>query len=234
MKGRPTFVWAFVVVVGGLLPAAVFADSTGRAANGQGQAEVMDTVQPLMAPYSGDPLSSGHNKDLLAIQWRHRLNEAHSLALAAGYGDDVYLDEKRYDPVSAMASVGWTGQWGGRWRPAVSGSVFVGDENTPTEAYRNFDRRYFGFSVGGRMTFFDKHSPFVSFRMLRNESGNGEPVDPLAVSSDYSRLSAGWDWQVLPNWRLRAEAEYTLYDTGPSLYGNDERRIFFSTRFDFR
>lgn len=233
MKRRPTSVLAFVVLVGGLLPATVLADSTGRAADSQGRAEVMDTVQPLMAPYARDPLSGGRNKELLAIQWQHRLNEAHSLTLAAGYGDDVYLDEKRYDPISAMASVGWTGQWGGRWRPAVSGSVFVGDENTSTEAYRNFERRYFGFSVGGRMTLFDKHSPFVSFRMLRNESGN-ELVDPLAMSPDYSRLSAGWDWQVLPNWRLRAEAEYTLYDNGPSLYGNDERRIFFSTRFDFR
>ena len=232
MKRGPIF--AFAVLVGGLPPALALADGAGRATNGQGQAEVIESVQPLLAPSSRDPLSSGRNKELLAIQWQHRLNEAQSLTLAAGYGDDVYLDEKRYDPVSTMASVGWTGQWSGRWRPAISGSVFFGDENTSTEAYRNFDRRYFGFSVGGRMTFFDKHSPFVSFRMLRNDFGNGEPTDPLGASSDYSRLSAGWDWQVFPNWRLRAEAEYTLYDNGPSLYGNDERRIFFSTRFDFR
>jgi hypothetical protein len=231
---RPTSVLAFVVIVGGLLPASAFADATGKAANSQGQAEVMQNVQPLVAPYSRDSLFSGHSKDLLAIQWQHRLNEAHSLTLAAGYGDDVYLDEKRYDPVSAMASVGWTGQWSGRWRPAVSGSVFVGDENTSADTYRNLDRRYFGFSVGGRMTFFDKHSPFVSFRMLRNDFGNTELVDSLAASPDYSRLTAGWDWQVLPNMRLRAEAEYTLYDSGPTIYGNDERRIFFSTRFDFR
>lgn len=234
MRSGPTFVVAFVVIVGGLLPASAFAEVAGKAANSQGQAEVMDSVQPLVAPYAHDPLADGRSKELLAIQWQHRLNEAQSLTLAAGYGDDVYLDEKRYDPVSAMASVAWTGQWSGRWRPAISGSVFMGDENTSTEAYRNLDRRYFGFSVGGRMTFFENHSPFVSFRMLRNEFGNGEPLDSLAASPDYSRLSAGWDWQVRPNWRLRAEAEYTLYDNGPSLYGNDERRIFFSTRFDFR
>ena len=84
------------------------------------------------------------------------------------------------------------------------------------------------------MTVFESHSPFVSFRMLRSEYANGDVGDTLAPSPEYSRLSAGWDWQVLPNWRLRAQAEYTLSDTAPDLYGNDRRRIFFSTRFDFR
>ena len=84
------------------------------------------------------------------------------------------------------------------------------------------------------MTVFERHSPFVSFRMLRGEYATPDPDDMLASSTDYSRLTAGWDWQVLPNWRLRAEAEYTLSDTGLDLDVDERSRFFFSTRFDFR
>jgi hypothetical protein len=223
-----------LLIIGGLLPGVTIAGTPGKNAAGQGMTDVLDQVQPLAAPYQRRHLFNGSNKDLLAIQWQHPLNEAHNLTFAAGYGDDVYLNEKRYDPVSTMASLSWTGHWTGRLRPAVSSSVFVGDESPGDDAFRSLERRYFGFSVGGRMTVFERHSPFVSFRMLRGEYTTSDSGDLLAPSTDYSRLTAGWDWQVLPNWRLRAEAEYTLSDTDPDLYGDDRSRIFFSTRFDFR
>lgn len=226
--------FVFLLVVGGLLPGVTFAGTLGKNTAGQGQTDVLEQVQPLAASGERRHLFNGRNKDLLAIQWQHPLNEAHNLTFAAGYGDDVYLNEKRYDPVSAMASVSWTGRWNGRWQPAVSSSVFVGDESPGDDAFRSLERRYFGFSVGGRMTFFERHSPFVSFRMLRGEYATPDLGDALAPSTDYSRLTAGWDWQVLPQWRLRAEAEYTLSDTDTDLYGDDRSRIFFSTRFDFR
>ena len=225
----------FLLISGGLLPGVTIAGTPGEIAAGQGQTDVLDQVQPLAASYQRRHLFNGRNQDLLAIKWQHPLNEAHNLTFAAGYGDDVYLNERRSDPVSAMASVSWTGRWTGRWQPAVSGSVFLGDESPGDDAaFRSLERRYFGFSVGGRMTVFERHSPFVSFRMLRGEYTTSDPVDVLAPSTDYSRLTAGWDWQVLPHWRLRAEAEYMLSDTGPDLYGDDRSRIFFSTRFDFR
>ena len=224
----------FLLVFGGLLPGVTFAGTPGKNATGQGQTDGLEQVQPLAAPYQSRRLLNGGEKDLLAIQWQHPLNEAHNLTFAAGYGDDVYLNEKRYDPVSAMASVSWTGRWNRRWQPAVSGSLFVGDENASDDISRSLERRYFGFSVGGRMTVFERHSPFVSFRMLRGEYATPDPDDMLASSTDYSRLTAGWDWQVLPNWRLRAEAEYTLSDTGLDLDVDERSRFFFSTRFDFR
>ncbi len=224
------FLWA----VAGLLPGVAFAGTPAKNTAGQGQTDVLEQVQPLAASYERRHLFNGRNKDLLAIQWQHPLNEAHNLTFAAGYGEDVYLNEKRYDPVSAMASVSWTGRWTGRWKPAVSSSVFVGDESPGDDDFRSLERRYFGFSVGGRMTFLERHSPFVSFRILRGEYATPDVGDALAPSADYSRLTAGWDWQVLPHWRLRAEAEYTLSDTGPDLDGDDRSRFFFSTRFDFR
>ncbi|MDX1487873.1 MAG: hypothetical protein R3268_06720 [Acidiferrobacterales bacterium] len=224
----------FLLVVGGLLPGVALADAPGKVTTGQGQTDVLEHVQPLAASGERRHLFNGRSKDLFAIQWQHPLNEVHNLTFAAGYGEDVYLSEKRYDPVSAMASVSWTGRWSGRWQPAVSSSVFVGDESPGDDAFRSLERRYFGFSVGGRMTFFERHSPFVSFRMLRGEYATPDLGDALAPSTDYSRVTAGWDWQVLPQWRLRAEAEYTLSDTDADLYGDDRSRFFFSTRFDFR
>lgn len=226
--------FVFLLVFGGVLPGVTFAGTPGKNTADQGQTDVLEQVQPLAAPYERRHLFNGRNKDLLAIQWQHPLDDVHNLTFAAGYGEDVYLNEKRYDPVSAMASVSWTGRWTGRWRPAVSGSVFVGDESPDDDAFRSLERRYFGFSVGGRMTVFDRHTPFVSFRMLRGEYATPDLGDALAPSTDYSRLTAGWDWQVLPHWRLRAEAEYTLSDTGPDLSGDDRSRFLFSTRFDFR
>ncbi|MFQ5934992.1 MAG: hypothetical protein ACE5LB_01095 [Acidiferrobacterales bacterium] len=232
MNRRPNPIAALAFVFGGLLPGMALGDAKTASTGGVEQGAVVEGVQPLAAEDTHAAVVEGR-KDLLAIQWQHHVSDIHSLTFAAGYGDDVYLDETRYDPVSAMASVSWTRQWAGRTRPAFSGSVFIGDEGTSEDLYRSLDRRYYGISFGGRMTLSGKHSPFVSYRMLRSDLG-GESPDLLATPSDYSRLTAGWDWQVRKNWRLRAEAEFTQYDSALTLYPADRRRLFFSTRFDFR
>jgi len=92
-----------------------------------------------------------------------------------------------------------------------------------------------GVTLGGRVTLFKTHSPYISFQSLRASYDEAALEDPLAPSPEISRFTAGWDWQVRPNWRLRAEADYTLEDDfSLSLDRYDRSRVLFSTRFDFR
>lgn len=177
---------------------------------------------------------NGRTQNLLAVKWQHRLTQEHSFALSAGYGDDLYLENKQPAAVSTMASLSWTGEWGGRMRPRITGSLFVGDEDARDDPYRDLDRKYFGLTIGGRVTLFERHSPYLSFKMLRSDYDVDLSEDPFAPPAEYSRLTAGWDWQVRPNWLLRAGADYTLENFSLDLERYERSRIFFSTRFNFR
>ena len=226
-----------VLLLGGMLPAVVFADEVFQPYWASATSPAASATTQTLAPTEQSPLfnSAGQQKQLLALKWRHQPVAGHSLRFSAGYGEDVYLEEMPYDSVSTMAELAWTGQGAGRFRPSLSGSLFVGEADTRDEAYRHLDRKYVGFTVGGRVTLSRTHSPYLSFRMLRTSYDEDVLEDPLATSAEISRLTAGWDWQVRPNWRLRAEADFTLEDDfSLNLDHYDPSRVFFSTRFDFR
>jgi hypothetical protein len=120
----------------------------------------------------------------------------------------------------------------------VTGSVFLGDEMAREEIYRHLGRKYYGFSVGGSLTLFQSHTPYVSFKMQRSVYEVSD--DPLFVSprtGDRSLLSAGWKWQAGRDFSLQAEASYGLGETsGSSLdpYSLERSRILFGTRFGFK
>lgn len=213
------------------LPSLVFGDTTFRPYPERGWEQ---GLEPPSLFYQHPTVLNGRNRGqgLLALNWQHRLNEDNTFMLSAGYGDDVYLEETPYDSVSTMASLAWTRQWAGRMQ--LTGSLFVGDEDARDEVFQHLERRYFGFTLGGRLKLFEKHSPFVSFKMLRSDYDNDVTADPLAASTEYSRVTAGWDWRVRPNWRLSAGADYTLENFSLDLERYDRSRIFFNTRFDFR
>lgn len=235
MKVRRIAFLYVVLASGGLLPGAALGGGMLESYPVGGAFSASSGLQdpPLFA--DEQPVFD-QRKQLLAVKWQHRLNEGegHSLTFSAGYGDDVYLEETEYESVSTMAELSWAGKGAGRLHPSLTGSLFVGDADTRDDAYQHLDHKYFGFALGGRVTLAEKHSPYVSFKMLRSDYDSGTVEDPLASSPEISRLTAGWDWQVRPNWRLRAEADYTLDNFSLDLDRYDRSRVFFSTRFDFR
>lgn len=185
------------------------------------------------------------------LKWQHEMESGHSFAVSAHRADNLYQQDDIVtgETTSTMASFSWTGRWKGNYKPSFTGSLFLGDENAADEKESEFGRRYYGFSVGGEMTLFRKHTPYLSLKMQKNEyadaSYNGDTlfdesllatdqtVNPLYGPEFYSRLSAGWNWKVRSNWSVTAEANYLLEDSESEL-NIDESRFYFGTRYDFR
>ncbi|GMQ89726.1 MAG: hypothetical protein BMS9Abin10_0057 [Gammaproteobacteria bacterium] len=240
MKSRKILPLTLTLI--GLWPIVTAADASGLQLyasdlSGYTDAGAAPGTGPLGVPFSRPRLSfSGQDKrqqNLLALKWEHRLSQAQSFAFAAGYADEPYAEEKPYESESRTASFSWTSTLTGKMQPRLTGSLFIGDEDAKGQPYQYLDRRYYGVSLGGRLTLFEKHSPYLSLQMLRSDYDGDVTDDPFALL-EYSRLIAGWDWQVRPNWRLRAEADYLANDLSLNPYRYDKSRIFFSTRFDFR
>ncbi len=221
----------YAILLGTVVPALAFGDTTFGPYPEDG------TIQSLATPSfldEGSVVQGGtRGQGLLAVKWQHRINEENIFTLSAGYGDDVYLEETPYDSVSTMAALSWTSRWTPRMR--ITGSLFVGDEDTRDDVFQHLTRKYFGFSLGGRLNLLPRHSSYVSFKLLRSDFENDlVEGDPLAPSKEHARVTAGWDWQVSANWRLRAGADYTLDDLSLNFDRYDRSRVFFNTRFDFR
>lgn len=170
------------------------------------------------------------------VKWQHRVDAGNTVALSAGYNEFAWaaLPSQNVGMLDTRAAVSWTGTWAGDMRPGITSSIFVGDESARDEAYHRLGRKYYGFSVGGQFTFQD-HTPYVSYRLRRNQySGVDDPMYLLSPYDDHALVSAGWKWQVQSNWSLQAEASYGLNGQNVDLYTPDRSRFFFGTRFDFR
>jgi hypothetical protein len=190
------------------------------------------------------------------LSLQHRLEGGDRVALSAEYGTNVSPNLYSQDTSETRAVLSWTRAFGHRWQPSVTGSVFVGDEIARDDTYRQLGRRYMGVAVGGQVTLFSSHTPFLAFQMRRsyydgslgaNGSGriSGATTAASGISTaeeallaprtdDRSMFTAGWRWQAGRDLSLQAEASYGLNADGQDLYNPERSRVFFGTRFDFR
>ncbi|MBI3545032.1 MAG: hypothetical protein HY081_00335 [Gammaproteobacteria bacterium] len=174
------------------------------------------------------------------VKWRHNVNAAHSFAFSAEYGEGTAVYPAPLDTLDTRAAFSWTSRLASGWKPSLTGSVFIGDEMAREEIYRRLGRRYYGFTVGGSMTVFQSHTPYVSFKMQKSLYDTTDELMFISPrSDDRSLFSAGWKWQVQRDLSLQAEASYGLSNanTNPQNldpYNLQRSRIFFGTRFDFK
>ncbi|MCR4302238.1 MAG: hypothetical protein NUV51_11545 [Sulfuricaulis sp.] len=187
--------------------------------------------------FSPAPDSTLGRVNVFGVTWQHRLNAMNTFAVSAEYGEGTAIYPQPPDTLDTRAAFSWTSVLPSAVRPSITGSVFFGDEMAREDLYRNLGRRYYGFTVGGSLTLFQSHTPYVSFKMQRSQYDTSD--DSLLISprsGDRSLLSAGWKWQIQRDFSLQAEASYGLGETPSSLdsYSLERSRILFGTRFGFK
>lgn len=191
---------------------------------------------PFYQKTSGVGKRSEGQLDSWGLEWQHRLNNGHSFTISTHKGDNTYSEGLWSNSTSTLTSFSWTSQFTGSKPASITGGLFIGDE-VSSDVGSGSERRYYGLMFRGQMTVFENHKPFISFKLQRSdyELGPENLTDASLVRTDdyYSRLSAGWTWQVKSNWSLQAEADYRL--SNDQLDWNfDQSRFFFGTRYDFR
>lgn len=172
------------------------------------------------------------------VRWQHRVDAGNTVALAAGYNEFAWAVQptRSRDMLDTRAALSWTTTGSGELRPGLTSSVFFGDESARDDSTQRLGSRYYGFSVGGKLTVAQDHTPYLSYRLRRSYYNNAEDTTfALLPYEDHSLVSAGWKWQVQSNWSLQAEASYGLNGQAVDPYAPlDRSRFFFGTRFDFR
>lgn len=171
------------------------------------------------------------------VRWQHRVDATNTVALAAGYQEFAWAFEptRSRDMLDTRAALSWVAVGAGELRPGLTSSVFIGDESARDDSSRRYGSRYYGFSVGGKLTVAQDHTPYLSYRLRRSYYNSDDSVYALLPYEDHALVSAGWKWQVQPNWSFQAEASYGLNGQAVDPYAPlDRSRFFFGTRFDFR
>lgn len=195
-------------------------------------------IAALNRDTGAEPLLHQYDSRLrgFGVRWQHRFDAANTVALAAGYNEFAYATEptRTQDMLDTRAALSWTTTGTGELRPGLTSSVFFGDETTRDDNTRRYGSRYYGFSVGGKLTVAQDHTPYLSYRLRRNYYSD-DAMYSLIPYEDHALVSAGWKWQVQSNWSLQAEASYGLNGQAVDPYAPlDRSRFFFGTRFDFR
>lgn len=168
--------------------------------------------------------------DSFGVKWRHHFDGAGSLTLLARYGKGAYQygAEPSQDAANTLASVSWNS---GFEHSGVTGSLYLGDERVIDTQTIEAQRRVYGFAVGGHWNLGSEHTPYVS---LRYQTSDQPLLSGLTDYDRYTRISAGWNWQVRSNWQVRAEANFTYDEPRWNLLNFDRTRIQFSTRYDIK
>ncbi len=189
----------------------------------------------------GDALSADtdpRRTTAVGVNWQHRLFPQDRISLSAETGENLSANSLAQDTFESRAAISWTREWNLRWRPSLTGSMFIGDESARVDAYRHqLGRRYVGLSVGGQLSLGRDHTPYVNYQLRRSyygvESGIEDGLLPPRTD-DRSLLTAGWRWQATRQLSLKAEASFGLNPDGLDLYNQERARVFLGTRFDFR
>jgi len=212
------------------------------------QSEALSTRRPVGEPawgtlrvyrLEGEHLSvdtDPRRTTALGLVWQHRVFARDRVSVSAEMGDNLSASTIPHDTFETRASVSWTREWSGSWKPSLTGSMFFGDETARTDPRYQFGRRYVGLSVGGQLTLARDHTPYVSYQLRRSYYGPEAGTDVLLPprTDDRSLLTAGWRWQANRQWSLKAEASYGFNADGLDIYNQERTRVFFGTRFDFR
>jgi hypothetical protein len=183
--------------------------------------------------------SDNRRASTVGVNWQHRLFPQDRISLTAEAGENLTANSLSQDTFESRAAVSWTREWNVRWRPSLTGSMFIGDESARLDAYRQqLGRRYVGFSFGGQLNIGRDHTPYLSYQLRRSYYGNEvvSAADELLPprTDDRSLLTAGWRWQATRQLSLKAEASFGLNPDGLDLYNQERTRVLFGTRFDFR
>ncbi|MHB8623924.1 MAG: hypothetical protein ACYC9J_01575 [Sulfuricaulis sp.] len=180
--------------------------------------------------------SSSNQIGVFGVNWQHNVDLRNSFAVSAEYGAGTSIASSPLNTLDTRAAFSWTSHLPSGVNPSVTGSVFLGDETGGEDIYRHLGRRYYGFTVGGSLTLFQTHTPYVSFKMQKSFSDSQDEQLLLSPrSGDQSYLSAGWKWQVQRDFSLQAEASYGLGSTPGLDATNLERsRVLFGSQFDFK
>ena len=189
----------------------------------------------------GDALSADtdpRRTTAVGVNWQHRLFPQDRISLSAETGENLSANSLAQDTFESRAAISWMREWNLRWRPSLTGSMFIGDESARSDAYRHqLGRRYVGLSVGGQINLGRDHTPYVNYQLRRSYYGVESGVDDGLLpprTDDRSLLTAGWRWQATRQLSLKAEASFGLNSDGLDLYNQERARVFLGTRFDFR
>ncbi len=189
---------------------------------------------PVYMGQAWDKVWGGSRYSGLGISWQHRLNPDRSITLSAQYGDNSFFNQPSQDTTNTQAALIWSTRWQGNYSPSLSGGVIIGGDRPQAAENIYLERNYYGLIVGGKMTLFARHTPYISLSMLRNNYSVNDPAYRFPRVIDYTRLSAGWNWRVLPNLQLRADTYYNLDESGYGNFPTERSRITFSTTFTFK
>ena len=172
----------------------------------------------------------------LSVQWQHSINASHVMTLSAQHGDYSYPEAALSGGNNTSAMLSLSRLFGDDAR--VTGRFFVGDEGNRDRNSSYLARRYYGLRVEGRYAPWPEHAPFASlswqhsdYDVLDGSLGSGSFT---TRHDSISRVAAGWNWQVQPNWGLRAEANYRFSDGAVDLNESDRTQLYFSTRYGFQ
>jgi hypothetical protein len=171
----------------------------------------------------------------LTIEWQHSLNASNFLTLSARHGGSLYSDAASPGGSGTAATFSWNTLFGGESR--VIGRIYAGDEDAKERSNGSTDHRYYGLLVEGRYGVWRDHAPFASLKWQRSNAetpGSSGTANSLLRGESFSRLGAGWNWQVSPSWDVRAEANYRLADDSADVIESDRTQLYFSSSYGFR
>ncbi len=179
----------------------------------------------------------GHRRyrqhDAFGLEWTYRADPANVISLVGQYGNYVYQDESVQNTDSGVAALTWARNFAVPSQPRIKASIYRGRDAAKDELYDYFGRSYYGISAEGSFAVSPRQRPYATLLYQRSNYDAADPGFPVIRVEHYSRVAAGWMWQMKPKWILRAEVSYADNHSNIDIYQYHRTLFYLSTRHDF-
>jgi len=183
-------------------------------------------------------LNDQDNRSLVSLagSWTHQLNQKTNWDTQLQVAQIGYPGQNIRDSSLYILGTGLTHQYAMKWRPTVSGNVYLGfeDAHTDSEAARSTAQRNFGGARAALQIIPTNKTSLTASLAVEKSHYRGENILTSKTRNEYLyQASVTGRYLVDDNWSLGAGLYYTRNDSNITLNDYDRTRAQVSARYTF-
>lgn len=198
--------------------------------------------QHLALPLSRQVFNVDHGRysiyDAAGLEWSYAISARQVMILGTSYGLVRYVDQPTRDARLHSAWFGWNAKLG---LTHLGFNFRYGQDNaridfneTLSQSNAFMGRQYYALGLDARYRWRPRHAPRLSVLLQSSRHDGTDPDFILRRQDQYLYYGVGWDWQLRPDWMLRADLGYITNRSNIDIHDYDRLQILVGARYDFR
>lgn len=174
-------------------------------------------------------------RDYLGVtgQWRYSLSQNAEAGLFVQRGRLDYPGQDIRNAHRTVVGATFVHLFGGRWQPALYGSVYAGEERERAANVPHLGHKLYGTRVGGEAAWNERTKVFASASYEDRDYGGAEPLFLTTRGDRQLDLAAGVRYAIGRQWEVTPQVSYTDNRSNIGIFRYERTQALVTLRYRF-